>query len=161
MLGKVLNHRYKLLRVLGAGGFGQTFIALDLQRAGNPECVVKQLRPASQDTSFLKVARRLFETEVVTLQRLGEHNRIPQLLDSFEDGDEFYLVQEFIDGEILSDEIQRLGQLSEPEVIDLLRETLTILTFVHGSRVVHRDLKPDNLIRRRQDGKLCLIDFGA
>ncbi|MEO0541621.1 MAG: CHASE2 domain-containing protein, partial [Cyanobacteria bacterium P01_A01_bin.105] len=47
------------------------------------------------------------------------------------------------------------------EVIDLLRETLTILTFVHGSRVVHRDLKPDNLIRRRQDGKLCLIDFGA
>ncbi|MEO1593327.1 MAG: serine/threonine protein kinase, partial [Cyanobacteria bacterium J06632_22] len=67
MLGQVLNQRYKLIRVLGAGGFGQTFVAIDTQRAGNPECVVKQLRPASQDTDFLKVARRLFETEVFTL----------------------------------------------------------------------------------------------
>ncbi|MEO1593480.1 MAG: CHASE2 domain-containing protein, partial [Cyanobacteria bacterium J06632_22] len=145
----------------GAGGFGQTFVAIDTQRAGNPECVVKQLRPASQDTDFLKVARRLFETEVFTLQRLGEHNRIPELLDSFEDEDEFYLVQEFIDGEILSDEIQRVGKLSEAQVIDLLRETLTTLKFVHDNNVVHRDLKPDNIIRRQQDGKLCLIDFGA
>ncbi|MEL7504549.1 MAG: CHASE2 domain-containing protein [Cyanobacteria bacterium J06554_6] len=161
MLGQVLNHRYKLIRVLGAGGFGQTFVAIDTQRAGDPECVVKQLRPASQDPQFLKVARRLFDTEVFTLKRLGEHNRIPELLDSFEDADEFYLVQEFIDGEILSDEIQRVGKLSEPDVIDLLRETLTILKFVHENHVVHRDLKPDNLIRRQCDRKLCLIDFGA
>jgi CHASE2 domain-containing sensor protein/tRNA A-37 threonylcarbamoyl transferase component Bud32 len=161
MLGQVLNGRYKLIRVLGAGGFGQTYIAIDTQTAGNPQCVVKQLKPASQDKEFLKIARRLFETEVHTLSRLGENSCIPRLLDSFEDHQEFYLVQEFIDGEPLSEEIQRQGRLSEAQVIELLREALTILKFVHDNRVVHRDLKPDNLIRRKRDRKLCLIDFGA
>lgn len=161
MLGQLLNGRYKLIRVLGAGGFGQTYIAIDTQQAGDPQCVVKQLKPASQDKDFLKIARRLFDTEVYTLNRLGEHSCIPKLLDSFEENQEFYLVQEFIDGETLSDEIQREGRLPESQVIELLRESLTILKFVHDNRVVHRDLKPDNLIRRKRDRKLCLIDFGA
>ncbi|MEM9803699.1 MAG: CHASE2 domain-containing protein [Cyanobacteria bacterium P01_D01_bin.56] len=161
MLGQVLKERYQLVRMLGSGGFGQTYVARDLFQPTIPECVVKQLKPASTDATFLKVARRLFETEVATLKRLGSHSRIPKLLDSFEDQTEFYLVQELIDGESLGDEIRRTGQLSEPQVIDLLQETLHILRFVHDNRVIHRDLKPDNLIRRQQDGKLCLIDFGA
>ncbi len=161
MLGKVLKERYQLIRVLGSGGFGQTYVARDLFQAQTPECVVKQLKPASSDATFLKVARRLFETEVSTLRRLGTHSCIPKLLDSFEEQQEFYLVQELIDGESLGDEIRRAGRLSEAQVITLLQETLSILKFVHDNRVIHRDLKPDNLIRRKSDGKLCLIDFGA
>lgn len=161
MLGKVLKERYQLIRVLGSGGFGQTYVARDLFQAHTPECVVKQLKPASGDATFLKVARRLFETEVSTLSRLGTHSCIPKLLDSFEEQQEFYLVQELIDGESLGDEIRRTGRLSEAQVITLLQETLNILKFVHDNRVIHRDLKPDNLIRRKRDGKLCLIDFGA
>ncbi|NEP16960.1 MAG: CHASE2 domain-containing protein, partial [Leptolyngbya sp. SIO4C1] len=100
-------------------------------------------------------------TEVHTLKRLGEHRGIPKLLDSFEDEQEFYLVQEFIDGEPLSQEIKRTGRFSEAQVIDLLREALAILQFVHENRVLHRDIKPDNLMRRRCDGRFVLIDFGA
>lgn len=161
MLGQVLKKRYQLIRVLGSGGFGQTYVARDLSQPTTPECVVKQLKPASADVKFLKIARRLFETEVSTLQRLGTHSCIPALLDSFEEKQEFYLVQDLIDGESLSDEIRRAVRLSEADVITLLQETLTILKFVHDSRVIHRDIKPDNLIRRKSDGKLCLIDFGA
>ena len=161
MLGKVLKERYQLVRALGSGGFGQTYVAKDLFQAQTPECVVKQLKPASNDATFLKVARRLFETEVSTLQRLGTHSCIPKLLDSFEEQQEFYLVQELIDGESLGDEIRREGRLSEAQVLTLLQETLSILKFVHDNRVIHRDLKPDNLIRRKRDNKLCLIDFGA
>ncbi|MEM8610565.1 MAG: CHASE2 domain-containing protein [Cyanobacteria bacterium P01_H01_bin.105] len=161
MLGQVLKERYQLIRLLGAGGFGQTYVARDLFQAQTPECVVKQLKPASRDKTFLKVARRLFETEVSTLKRLGTHTCIPKLLDSFEEQQEFYLVQELIDGESLGDEIRRAGRLNEAQVIVLLQETLGILKFVHDNRVIHRDLKPDNIIRRKHDDKLCLIDFGA
>jgi serine/threonine protein kinase len=161
MLGQVLAQRYQLTRVLGAGGFGQTFIAIDTQSVPPAQCVVKQLKPASQDGQFLKVARRLFETEVTTLRRLGEHACIPRLLDSFEENSEFFLVQEFIDGETFSDEIAHLHCLSEEQAIDFLREILPILAFVHQNHVIHRDIKPDNIIRRKRDRKLYLIDFGA
>ncbi|MFK8186579.1 MAG: CHASE2 domain-containing protein [Phormidesmis sp.] len=173
MLGQTLAGRYKLTRILGAGGFGQTYLALDthqrpLEGQGNVhsvqvinQCVVKQLQPASQDTNFLSVARRLFETEAKTLGRLGSHAQIPQLLNFFEEDNEFYLVQEYIDGQSLEDEIKELGHLNEADIIALLEDVLPVLQFIHDNHVVHRDLKPDNLIRRRDNGKLVLIDFGA
>ncbi|MDJ0706761.1 MAG: CHASE2 domain-containing protein [Leptolyngbyaceae cyanobacterium MO_188.B28] len=155
-----LAERYRIIRVLGSGGFGQTFVAEDTQRPNCPKCVVKQLKPVSQAPKFLKIARRLFETEVSTLLKLGEHDRIPQLLDSFEQGNEFYLVQEFIEGEPLSQELKRCGRLEEPQVIEMLEDVLPIMVFIHRNQVIHRDIKPGNLIRRR-DGKFVLIDFGA
>jgi CHASE2 domain-containing sensor protein/tRNA A-37 threonylcarbamoyl transferase component Bud32 len=160
MLGTLLGGRYKIMTVLGAGGFGQTFLAEDTQHS-NRQCVVKQFKPASQDARFLEVARRLFQTEVETLRRLGQHDQIPELYDSFEEEQEFYLVQEFIDGTSISDELAHGTRMSEVEVIDLLTDVLTILEFVHNNRVIHRDIKPANLIRRKQDGKIVLIDFGA
>ncbi len=166
MLGQTLAKRYKLTRILGAGGFGQTYLAIDIQQNHQPpyrfnQCVVKQLKPASQDSSFLLVARRLFEAEADTLKRLGSHDRIPMLVDYFEEANEFYLVQEFIDGQSLEDEIKQAGQFSEAEVIALLEDVLPTLGFIHQHHVVHRDLKPDNLIRRRESGEMVLIDFGA
>ena len=170
MLGQKLAGRYELMQVLGAGGFGQTYLAVDTQAGAadgagrtrqHQQCVVKQLKPASQDLSFLSVARRLFETEVKTLMRLGSHPQIPELLNSFEEGQEFYLVQEFIDGISLEDEIAQVGTFDEGRAIALLESVLPVLGFIHEHHVIHRDLKPDNLIRRRDTGEIVLIDFGA
>ncbi len=166
MTAKVLDGRYKLIKALGSGGFGRTYIARDMRRPGSPICVVKHLQPASTDPAFVREARRLFNTEAETLEKLGNHDQIPQLLAYFEEEQQFYLVQEFIEGRSLQDEIQIKGsgreqRLSETEVITMLRDVLSILDFVHSEGVIHRDLKPDNIIRRAKDGKLVLIDFGA
>ncbi|WP_416669208.1 protein kinase domain-containing protein [Egbenema bharatensis] len=161
MIGQILSGRYKVSTVLGAGGMGRTYVAHDMLRPGHPTCVVKQLRPASEDPGVLEIARRLFATEAEILERLGNHDQLPRLLAYFEQEQEFYLVQEYIDGHPLSFELAQ-GQLwTEERVIVLLQEILTVLAFIHEQNVIHRDIKPDNIIRRKQDNKLVLIDFGA
>src|SRR4028119_2321940 len=153
MLGKLLDRRYQVTQVLGAGGFGRTYLAQDTRRPGNPICVVKQLKPLSSEPSFLETARRLFTSEGETLEKLGSHDQIPRLLAYFEENQEFYLVQDFIQGHSLNVELQP-GQIwHESQVRQLLREVLSILDFVHSNGVIHRDIKPNNLIKRHQDGK--------
>ena len=193
MAAKVLDGRYKLIKQIGAGGFGHTFIARDMRRPGSPPCVVKQLKPASDDPNFIREARRLFNTEAETLEKLGSHDQIPQLLAYFEEDKQFFLVQEFVEGRSLHSEMQapfpepseldnqpedrqleelqnivqdiaqpvRDKQLDEIEVIQILKDVLQVLEFVHSEGVIHRDIKPDNLIRRKKDRKIVLIDFGA
>lgn len=150
-----------MLKQLGAGGFGQTFLAEDLHLPGNPHCVVKRLQPQFSDPAALQTAKRLFDTEAQTLYALGNHNQIPKLLAHFEQEQEFYLVQELIVGHPLSHEVRNGQTWSEGQVVGLLRDILEVLTFVHQQNVIHRDIKPDNLIRRHADGKIVLIDFGA
>jgi CHASE2 domain-containing sensor protein/serine/threonine protein kinase len=159
-IGFLLNHRYKITKRLGGGGFSRTYLAEDTQRPGNPSCVVKHLRPAYQDLQFLDVARRLFQTEAEILEILGKHDQIPQLLANFEVDEQFYLVQEFISGHSLQDELTG-SCLPEAQVIDLLKDILQVLVFVHSHQAIHRDIKPSNLIRRTSDQHLVLIDFGA
>ena len=161
MLGKLLDRRYQVTQVLGAGGFGRTYLAQDTRRPGNPTCVVKQLKPVSSEPGFLETARRLFTSEAETLEQLGNHDQITRLLAYFEEDQEFYLVQEFIEGHTLTQELQPGQRWEESRVITLLGEVLSILEFVHHHGVIHRDIKPDNLIRRNSDGKLVLVDFGA
>jgi serine/threonine-protein kinase len=161
MLGKLLDRRYQVTQVLGAGGFGKTYLAQDTRRPGNPICVVKQLKPISNDTGFLETARRLFTSEGETLEQLGNHDQIPRLLAYFEEDNEFFLVQEFIEGHTLTEELLPGRRWEESRVIELLTEVLNILEFVHSQGVIHRDIKPDNLIRRNSDRKLVLVDFGA
>ncbi|TVQ51431.1 MAG: serine/threonine protein kinase [Spirulina sp. DLM2.Bin59] len=156
----LLAQRYRIIRQLGDGGFGQTFLATDEQFPGQPQCVVKQLRPYRATPQTLQLARRLFFSEAEVLSQLGEHPQIPHLLAYFEENDEFYLVQEYIEGADIETELTPGKTWSEVKVIRLLREVLTILQFVHGQNVIHRDLKPAN-IRRRTNGELVLIDFGA
>ncbi len=161
MLESLLNGRYKLVRILGSGGFGQTFIAEDSQHPERLKCVVKQFKPVSRDSVFLEVARRMFFSEVEVLRRLGSHDRIPELLNDFEDDGQFYLVQEYIQGRPLNEQMAILHRLSEADVMNLLRDILEVLEFVHSHNVIHRDIKPSNLILRKQDGRAVLIDFGA
>lgn len=152
--------RYKVLKLLGKGGFAQTYLAVD-QRQTQSYCVVKHLTPANPSPQFLETARRLFQAEVDTLRRLGSHPQIPALLDAFEVDGEFYLVQEFIDGMPLDQWFATQGPLTEAETVRGLREILLVLRFIHGQQVIHRDIKPSNLMRRAADGQLILIDFGA
>lgn len=167
VIGQTLGGHYQIINSLGGGGFGQTYLAQDMYLPGTPRCVVKLLKPQATDPQTLQTARRLFETEAKVLHQLGNHDRIPRLFAYFEENQEFYLVQEFIEGSDLSQELPTGGSsgvtppLSEDEVISLLQEILEILEFVHQQNVIHRDINPRNLIRRKQDNKLVLIDFGA
>ena len=156
-----LAGRYRVIEPLALGGFGQTFLAEDTQRPGNPTCVVKHLMPARTDAQFLKVARRLFNNEAEILEQLGKHNQIPQLLAYFEENEEFYLVEEYIEGHPLNDELPIDKRLTEFRTIELLKGILPVMAFIHKHHVIHRDIKPGNIIRRKQDSRLVLIDFGA
>ncbi|UJB67715.1 serine/threonine protein kinase [Acaryochloris sp. 'Moss Beach'] len=161
MIGQTLDGRYRIVQSLGEGGFGQTYIAEDTRRPGNPSCVVKLLQPASSDPEFLEVARRLFRSEAETLEQLGHHHQIPRLLAFFEQDQDFFLVQELIDGAPLTDELAAGEQWPESQVQSLLSEVLEVLEFIHSQGVIHRDIKPENIIRRRADQKLVLVDFGS
>jgi serine/threonine protein kinase len=157
----ILASRYHIVRHLGGGGFGQTFLAQDSHLPGKPICVVKQLKPKVNDPSTFETAKRLFDREAETLYRLGSHDQIPRLLAHFEQNKEFYLVQEFVEGRPLDLELTVGKQFDEPTVLALLQDVLQVLAFVHQQNVIHRDIKPANLIRRHRDGKIVLIDFGA
>jgi len=156
-----LGGRYKVLGQLGAGGFSRTFLVQDLHLPNHPRCVIKQLKPQTMEPKSLEMARRLFDTEARVLYQLGTHDQIPTLLAHFEESQEFYLAQEYVEGIQLSWEISKRAPLSETRTILLMREILDILAFVHQERVIHRDVKPSNLIRRYRDRKIVLIDFGA
>ena len=161
MLGQKLRNRYHIIKLLGQGGFGVTYLAQDYDLPGNPYCVVKHLKPKTSDPFILDIARRLFNTEAKVLYELGKlHERIPCLFAHFEENGEFYFVQDFINGYELSQELIPGKKLSEAYVISLLKNVLEILVVAHGKGVIHRDINPKNLMRR-QDGKIVLIDFGA
>jgi serine/threonine protein kinase len=157
----LLRGRYRVIKLLSdEGGFGRTYLAEDIDKL-NEECVVKQLAPKIQEPSALRKAVELFKEEAKRLQQLGEHNQIPTLLAYFEQDNYLYLVQQFIDGQNLFKELQQEGTFSESQILELLLSLLPVLKFIHDCGVIHRDIKPHNIIRRQSDGQLVLIDFGA
>ena len=157
----LLINRFRVLRVLSAeGGFGRTYLAEDSQKL-NETCVIKQLAPKQSGTYALKKATELFIEEAKRLQDLGEHPQIPTLFAYFEDNGFLYLVQQFIKGENLLDELAQKGKYKETQIRELLLDLLPSLKFIHERQVIHRDIKLQNIMRRASDGKLVLIDFGA
>ncbi|GAB4376044.1 MAG: serine/threonine-protein kinase [Elainellaceae cyanobacterium] len=161
MIGQLLDRRYQITQRLSSGGFGETYLAKDTRIPGHPLCVVKQLKPASTNPGHVEKARQLFNREAEALAQLGSYEQIPRLLAYFTEADQFYLVQEFVEGQTLEAELASGERWLEPQVIQLLEEVLAILIYVHGQGVIHRDIKPGNIIRRQSDNKLVLIDFGA
>ncbi|WP_235108420.1 serine/threonine-protein kinase [Acaryochloris sp. 'Moss Beach'] len=161
MLGRKLAGRYSVVKPLAEGGFGETFLAEDTHLPDSPQCVVKKLKTGSHEPALLHTVRRLFDSEAKVLHQLGDHPQIPRLLAHFEDGEEFYLAEEYVEGESLADELVPGQQSDEETAIALLHDILEVLSFVHEQQVIHRDIKPSNLIRRQSDRKLVLIDFGA
>ncbi|BAU10355.1 serine/threonine protein kinase [Leptolyngbya sp. NIES-3755] len=168
----ILAGRYLPLKLLGKGGFGAAFLGRDRYTPGLRQCVVKQLQPSGNLSSTqLKIAQDLFEREAEVLEQLGrEHPQIPDLFAFFEltapgsqTGKEekfFYLVQEYIDGETLEEELAQTGKFPETEIVKVLEQVLRILDFVHENGSIHRDIKPSNIIRHK-NGRFYLLDFGA
>lgn len=161
VIGTLLDRRYRIIKILGSGAFGQTYLAADVRRPGLPKCVVKQLSPVKGGIESLQTAKRLFEQEAETLEQLGSHDRIPRLLAYFQEEERLYLVKEYVDGHPLSEEILPGQPLPEAAVAQILWDILQILVFVHQHEVIHRDVKPENIIRRDHDQELILIDFGS
>ncbi len=158
----LLRDRYRAIELIGQGGFGKTFLAVDEDRPSQPPCVIKQFFPTVQGTAAIAKAGELFQQEAATLERLGVHPQIPDLFAYFVTADgQQYLVQEFISGQNLADELHEQGAFSKTKIAEILRELLSILGYVHDKQVIHRDIKPENIIRRASDRKLFLVDFGA
>jgi len=168
----ILVGRYIPSRLLGRGGFGAAFLARDRYTPAMRQCVVKQFQPAGDlNPQQLKTAQDLFEREAEVLEQLGSaHPQIPALYaffplitPSMQPGKEdqfFYLVQEFIDGQDLEQELRANGRFLESQAVEVLREILKVLQFVHENGSIHRDIKPSNIMRDR-NGRLYLLDFGA
>ncbi|MFZ1025629.1 MAG: protein kinase [Limnoraphis robusta] len=156
----LLRGRFRIIKLLGQGGFGRTYLAEDNDKL-KEYCVVKQFVPSVQGTAALQKAIELFEREARQLQQLGRHDQIPTLSAYFEDNNQLYLLQEYIEGENLSELLEQQGVWSEQQVKDLLLSLLPVIEFIHQKNVIHRDIKPENIIRRREDGQFVLLDFGV
>ncbi|MEG4840841.1 bifunctional serine/threonine-protein kinase/ABC transporter substrate-binding protein [Microcoleus sp. B9-D4] len=161
-LGHILHESYEIIALLGEGGFARTYTAVQINKPNNPLCVVKEIPfPPSNDPRVLERARQRFEREASALCRLGNNSRIPELFDRFEENDYFYLVQEYVKGHPLIQELAPGDRWNEQNTVALLREVLEILKSVHQEKIIHRDITPSNLIRRETDQQIVLIDFGA
>ena len=157
----LLRNRFRVIRVLSdEGGFGRTYISEDIDKL-NELCVIKQLAPKFQGTWSQKKATQLFSEEARRLQELGEHPQIPTLIAYFEQDNCLYLVQQFIDGQNLFNELKSRRIYKDWDIQSILLDLLPIIKFVHQHGVIHRDIKPENIIRRKSDGRLTLIDFGS
>ncbi|MBW4613651.1 MAG: PDZ domain-containing protein [Desmonostoc vinosum HA7617-LM4] len=158
----LLNNRYRVIQALGSGGFGETFLAEDTQMPSSRRCVIKQLKPIQNNTQIYQLVQERFQREAAILEDLsGSTDQIPSLYAYFQSEGQFYVVQEWVEGDTLTAKIQQQGLLSESAVRKILVSLLPVLGYVHSQRIVHRDIKPDNIILRRRDGKPVLIDFGA
>ncbi len=174
-----LKGLYEAIALIGQGGMGRTFRAVDLGRLGQP-CAIKQFLPQFQEPQLMEKAIALFESEASQLKDLGSHPQIPELIAYFEEEGCLYLVQELIEGENLYNELQSQGIFSETQIYQLLENILPVLQFIHDRQVIHRDIKPDNIVRKKEKGKrkksnyqlpitnhqspitnLVLVDFGA
>jgi len=156
----LLGDRYRALKLIGQGGFGRTFLAIDEHKPSKPNCVIKQFC-YPQSAVIPEKVTELFSQEALWLDELGQHPQIPALFAYVEEGQQKYLVQEFIDGQNLAEDFQKRGTFDEAQIRHLLTDLLPVLQYVHDHQVIHRDIKPENIIRRESDRHYVLVDFGA
>jgi WD40 repeat protein len=160
----LLKERYRLLKLIAQGGFGRTFLAVDETQSAKPRCVVKQFceRPLTQTNP--DKAATLFRQEAARLAQLGSHPQIPNLLAYIEQPaqqpHQQFVVQEFIEGQNLEQDLAQQGAWPSAKVQKLLESLLPVLEFIHSHQVIHRDIKPENIIIR-PSGPFVLVDFGA
>ncbi len=158
-----LGDRYRATDPLSRGGRTDTFAAIDEQTRSR--CVIKRFRSQKSTTRGDRPANSTstttFRQTIDRLHQLGRHPQLPQLLDRVDLDGESYLVQEFIDGQSLESQLAGDGNFSERQVQQVLVEVLPVLHLLHQAQLIHRNIHPDNLIRRHWDGKLVLVGFGT
>jgi hypothetical protein len=164
LIGQTLKERYQIVEILGMGAFGQVYVACDVQSPESPRYALKHYPLYRDYPHLVQMSQRVFATEVKILKILGGHPQIPQFIDAFEEKQGLYLVQELIVGQTLNDYLtlwKRSDRAErEAETLTLLKDLLAVLEFIHRRGIIHCDLKPSNLIKRAQDGKWVLLDFG-
>lgn len=159
---QLINSRYSIVKVLAEGGFGKTYLTEDTHLPSRPRRVIKLLKPITENPHIYKMVQDRFQREAAILEDLGNsNNRIPSLYAYFCEQGQFYLVQEYIEGKTLTQMVLESGPLGESFVKEILVNLLYVLNFVHSRQIIHRDIKPDNIIVRVADTKPVLIDFGA
>jgi serine/threonine-protein kinase len=157
----LLNNRYQIIRTLGSGGFGETFLAEDTQMPSRRLCVIKQLRAIQNNQQVYELVQQRFGREAAILEELGDgSSQIPRLYAYFSDNEQFYLVQEYIKGKTLTQVVQEKGLMNENSVKQILISILPVLDYIHSKGIVHRDIKPENILIDI-DAQPVLIDFGA
>lgn len=155
----LIKGRYRILETIGRGGFGETYLTVDEDLPSKRKCVVKQLKP--QRGVITTDMKERFAQEARVLEWLSDqHDRIPRLFAYFEEGGEFYLVQEYVPGKTVGQLISERMTANETYVRNFLLEILPTLEFIHSKHILHRDIKPANIIIRESDGMPVLIDFG-
>ncbi|MDJ0509733.1 MAG: bifunctional serine/threonine-protein kinase/ABC transporter substrate-binding protein [Crocosphaera sp.] len=150
---------YELIEELGSGGYGTTYLVHE--HNFNRQVVIKHIEPHTITSNVINKCQDIFEKEIFSLQQLGQHPQIPCLYNYFILENNFFLVQEFIDGHNFNQEIKPGNHWTDNQLITFLIEVLEILSFVHQQGIIHQDIKPSNLMRRKSDQKIFLIDFGA
>ena len=161
--GNKLRNRYIIIRQIGQGGFGKTYLAEDTGRF-KQAVVLKQLTPGNKGTKFVKKAEELFHREAKTLHQIN-HPQIPRFWEFIQENKCLFLVQDFIEGQtyesLLSQRRQQGNFFSEVEIIEFIRQILPVLSYLHNRGIIHRDIAPDNIICRAEDGLPILIDLGG
>ncbi|WP_194023862.1 serine/threonine-protein kinase [Nodosilinea sp. LEGE 07298] len=159
--GALSANRYRIVKILGQSLYGVTYYAQDTVRPGDPYCVLKQLSTKEQNRNLTNSSRKQFQTVAETLEKLGHHPQIPRLLAYYEHNNTFFLVQEHIEGKTLFQKIKNNNKLAEAEVISFLRSILPVVKYIHENKVMHRDIKPPNIIHAEAEDRLYLINFGS
>lgn len=158
----LLNNRYKIIQTLESGGCGETFLAEDTHMPSRRRCVIKQLKPSTDDPFAYEIIKERFQSEAEILENIGRaSDQIPHLHAYFTENREFYLVQDFIEGKNLKRKVFEEGLFGEGDARKFLTSLLNVLIYLHSQGIIHRDIKPENIMIRASDGVPVLIDFGA
>jgi len=155
--GQILQNRYRVISLLTQGGMGAVYRAWDT-RLNIPVALKEMLPQPGLDARKLAQLRRQFQQEAQTLASL-DHPHLVGVIDFFAQAGNVYLVMKFIEGESLADCIERQGALSEKRLLALAEQLLNGLDYCHSRGIIHRDVKPQNVIIR-PDGSAVLVDFG-
>jgi CheY-like chemotaxis protein len=159
-LGGWLGERYQVTRVLTQELFSQTIVVRDTQQPDMPQYLLKRFHFKTEEQSFVEMASQFFTSEIKTLKQLSQHEKISTLLNCFTQERDFYLLQEFVDGSPLTDKLEPNNSLKLLDVLKLTRDILRTLESFHQKQLIHSNIQPSNLLYRKQDGELLLIDYG-
>ncbi len=161
MLGTTIHSHYKIIKFLGMGRSGSTYLAENLDLPDCPPCLVKQFQCSATPPMADPLVGKLFDAQAAIYQKVGQHRQIPTLLAKFEEDGNRYLVSEYINGDLLSEELAIGSIWTQTQVFDFLVDLVDIIKFVHSFKYIHQDINPKNIIRRKDDGRFMLIGFSA
>jgi serine/threonine protein kinase len=162
-IGDILSNRYRVLQIINSGVTTQIYLTEDISLLHDNICLLKRYKYNSKQSHLFKVNKRLFETELNYLSLFKDYDKIPNLLDHFEDEYSLSLIEEVIQGAVVSKlmplKVNASNCWLELNVLEFLRDTLECLTYINENDIIHGNIKPDNIIQRKQDNIFCLIDF--